>query len=130
MAADTGEIAHLLELLETLAPLSARRMFGGWGVYAGGVMVALVADGELLLKTDAQSRPQFEQAGSRPFVFRARGRELAMSYWSVPEDALDSSHAMRPWARLALDAALRASAAKPPRRKRVGTVQRRPQGGV
>ena len=124
MATDTSEIDHLLELLEPFGPLSARRMFGGWGVYAGGPMVAIVVDGELLLKTDPATRAAFEQAGCRPFVYRARGREVPMSYWSVPASALDSSEAMRPWARLALEAAARAATAKPKRsrtRKRGGT---------
>jgi DNA transformation protein len=35
-----------------------------------------------------------------------------MSYWSVPEDALDSSDAMAPWAKLALEAARRKAASK------------------
>ena len=124
MTTDTSEIDHLLELLEPFGPLSARRMFGGWGVYAGGPMVAIVVDGELLLKTDPATRAVFEQAGCRPFVYRARGREVPMSYWSVPASALDSSEAMRPWARLALEAAARAATAKPVRartRKRAGT---------
>ena len=81
-------------------------------------MLALVADGELFLKTDAQSQPHFKATGCRPFVHHVRGREISMSYWSVPEDALDSPEAMRPWARMAQDAALRAQAAKPERRKR------------
>ena len=124
MTTDTSEIDHLLELLEPFGPLTARRMFGGWGIYAGGPMVAIVVDGELLLKTDPATRAVFEQAGCRPFVYRARGREVPMSYWSVPASALDSSEAMRPWARLALEAAARAATAKPKRsrtRKRGGT---------
>ena len=124
MATDTSEIEHLLELLEPFGPLSARRMFGGWGVYAGGPMVAIVVDGELLLKTDPATRAVFEQAGCRAFVYRAKGREVPMSYWSVPEAALDSAEAMQPWARLALEAAARTATAKPARsrtRKRGGT---------
>lgn len=123
MTTDTSEIDHLLELLEPFGPLTARRMFGGWGVYAGGPMVAIVVEGELLLKTDPATRAVFEQAGCRPFVYRARGREVPMSYWSVPASALDSPEAMRPWARLALEAAARAATAKPTRgrtRKRGG----------
>jgi DNA transformation protein len=112
---DTSEIDHLLELLEPFGPLTARRMFGGWGIYAGGPIVAIVIDGELLLKTDPATRAVFEQAGCRPFVYRAKGREVPMSYWSVPEAALDSAEAMQPWARLALEAAARAATAKPAR---------------
>jgi len=124
MAMDTSEIDHLLELLEPFGPLAARRMFGGWGIYASGPMVAIVIDGELLLKTDPATRAVFEQAGCRPFVYRAKGREVPMSYWSVPEAALDSAEAMQPWARLALEAAARTATAKPARsrtRKRGGT---------
>jgi DNA transformation protein len=40
---------------------------------------------------------------------------VPMSYWSVPEAALDSAEAMQPWARLALEAAARAATAKPAR---------------
>lgn len=107
MTVDTSEITHLLDLFELPEPLSARRMFGGWGVYAGGRMFAVVIDGELLLKADAQTRARFEAAGCRPFLYRAKGREIPMSYWSVPVEALDSVEAMRPWARLALEAAER-----------------------
>ncbi|WP_211371750.1 TfoX/Sxy family protein, partial [Marilutibacter maris] len=96
MATDTSEIAHLLELFELPVPLSARRMFGGWGVYAGGLMFAAVIDGELLLKTDEQTRERFGAAGCGPFMYRMRGREQPMSYWSVPAEALDSAEAMRP----------------------------------
>jgi DNA transformation protein len=107
MAVDTSEIDHLLELLEPFAPLSARRMFGGWGVYADGAMLAAVLDGELLLKVDAGTRAAFEAAGCRPHLYRMRGRDMPMSYWSVPDAALDSAEAMRPWAAMALAAARR-----------------------
>ncbi len=122
MAVDTSEIDHLLELLEPFAPLSARRMFGGWGVYADGAMLAAVLDGELLLKVDADTRAAFEVAGCRPHLYRMRGRDgqtksMPMSYWSVPEDALDSAEAMRPWAQRALEAARRKAGAKPARRR-------------
>lgn len=117
MAASTVEIDHLIELLAPLGAVTARRMFGGWGLYVDGLMLAIVVDGELLLKVDAISRERFERAGCRPFIYRARGREIPMSYWSVPEEALDSADAMRPWAVLALDAARRKPPAKPKAKK-------------
>ena len=117
MATSTAEIDHLLELLSPLGAVSARRMFGGWGVYVEGLMLAIVVEGEPLLKVDALSRGRFEQAGCRPFIYRARGREIPMSYWSVPEQALDSAEAMRPWALLAQEAARRKPAGKPKAKK-------------
>lgn len=41
-----------------------------------------------------------------------------MNYYSAPEEAMDADHAMAPWARLALEAALSAKAAKKPLAKR------------
>ena len=41
-----------------------------------------------------------------------------MSYWTVPPQAMDSPAEMLPWARLALDAALRAQASRRPAARR------------
>ncbi len=106
-------VSHCLELLAALSRdaggVRARRLFGGFGIYADDIMVALIADERLYLKTDADTQPAFAAAGCGPFVFRARGREMATSYWSAPPDALDSAAAMVPWAQLAMRAALQAA---------------------
>lgn len=122
--------AHCVELLAPLGDASARRMFGGHGLYLGGLMIGLIAAEQLYLKTDAESLPQWQAAGGRPFVYTRRraGAETAtaMSYWTPPEDALDSPALMRPWARLALEAALRKRAASKPR---PGPKALRPKAG-
>jgi len=41
-----------------------------------------------------------------------KGVSRSMNYFSSPEEAMDSLDAMRPWAALALDCALRARAVK------------------
>jgi DNA transformation protein len=105
--ADAGFIEHLRELFAPHAAFDVRRMFGGWGLYLDGRMCGLVADGALYLKTDVQTRSTFEAAGCSPFVYTAQARPITMSYWSVPEDALESAETMRPWASLAQDAARR-----------------------
>ena len=108
-------IAWFRELLAPAGGIGARRMFGGTGFHADGLMIALEMDGTLYLKADAQSRGCFESAGCAPFVFAGRGRTIVTSYWTAPDDALDSPDAMRPWALLAVQAAQRAAAAKPRR---------------
>lgn len=101
---------RLKELFETLPRLSIRRLFGGKGVYADGVIVAIVLRGELLLKADAESAPAFRSAGCTQWVYanRKTGQPVAMPYWSVPESALDDPDEMAQWARLAFEAGLRA----------------------
>lgn len=107
MRQDDGFIEFLHELLEPLGLISTRRMFGGHGVYCDGLFIAIVIDGRLYLKVDEQTRSAFVAAGSAPFVYEGQKKPIEMSYWNVPEEALDSPEQMQPWAKLAIAAALR-----------------------
>lgn len=100
-------VVSLLELIEPVGAVSWRRMFGGYGLYMEGVMMALVADEELYFKTDAQSQPGFVNAGSEPFSYEKNEKTLQMSYWKAPETVFDGPDQMRHWVLLALAAALR-----------------------
>jgi DNA transformation protein and related proteins len=113
MPVDPSLVAHCLELLTALGPARSRRMFGGHGLYVGEHFIALIADETLYLKADERARPAFEAAGSRPFSYTAAGgRRAVLAYWSAPDEAMESPAQMLPWARQALDSALRAAAAK------------------
>ena len=113
-------VEYTLELLEPLGPVRARAMFGGWGLYLGGRMFGLIIEDRLYLKTDDTTRAAFESAGGEPFVYDpGTGRKpVTMSYWTPPPDASDDAHALLPWARRAVDAALRAAQKKPAARKK------------
>ena len=102
-----------IELLSPLGPVRVRRMFGGQGLYVDGLFMAIIDDGQLFLKTDDTTRERFDAAGCVPFTFPDKsGQPVVTSYRRPPEDALESPALMRPWARLALEAALRAANAK------------------
>lgn|SRR5574340_347266 len=105
-------VDYVVGLMADWATVSARRMFGGYGLYREGLMFALIVDDELFFKTDAGNVAQFESAGSRPFVYQGRNRVVQMSYWSAPAASLDSPDEMTEWCRSAYGSALRAQAAK------------------
>ena len=105
-------VTHVVDMLEPLGPVSARRMFGGYGIYLDGMMFALVADDTLYLKVDDESRSEFEAAGLEPFRYSKKGKTYGMSYHAAPEDALENAELLRDWARRAVDAAMRAARAK------------------
>jgi len=109
-----GFVRELLaERLPADAPLAAKRMFGGVGLYAGELFFALVADDALYLKADAHNRPDFEAAGLAPFSYaRKDGRSASMAYYPPPADALEDAAALQPWVDGALAAARRAAAGK------------------
>ncbi|MEQ1511086.1 MAG: TfoX/Sxy family protein [Lysobacteraceae bacterium] len=118
MTARDEDIAWYRELLEPLGTITVRRMFGGAGLYADGLIVGLEIEGTLYLKTDASSRDLFADAGGRPFVYDGKDKQVTVaSYWTPPDEAMDSPEAMRPWARLALEAALRSAVGKKPVKK-------------
>ncbi|HEX9169876.1 MAG TPA: TfoX/Sxy family protein [Roseiarcus sp.] len=66
----------LKALFEPFAAVAVRRMFGGAGVYAGGLCFAIESGGEVFLKVDSLSQPTFAEAGSSPFVYVARGKPM------------------------------------------------------
>ena len=94
MAASTGFVELLKDALSGLGPMSVRRMFGGAGVYADGVMFGLIADDTLYLKADDATRRAFAAEGLGPFVYEGRGRTIATSYWRVPERLLEDTDEM------------------------------------
>lgn len=104
---------YLHDLFSAFAPVTTRAMFGGHGVYRDGTIIGLVIDDALYLKADQQTRAVFQASGCEPFLYEAKGKAVPMSYWSVPEDALDSPQDFRPWAQLAWEAALRKPGPKP-----------------
>lgn len=113
-------IAHLHDLFASLGEVKTRAMFGGHGLYVDGLIIGVLIDDVLYLKTDGQTRARFESAGGAPFTYaygHGRGAPATTSYWSPPDEAMESPQAMLPWARLAREAALRKPRTRRPRRK-------------
>jgi len=103
-------VQHLLDLMRGFAAVRARRMFGGHGLYRDDIMFALLADGDLYLKVDEQSRDVFVKRDLRAFTFSAKGRTVSLSYHEAPAEALEDEAVMAQWCRLAWEAALRSKA--------------------
>ena len=103
----TEFVEYVLELLSPLKGVRAQKMFGGYGIFKQDLMFGLVAEDVLHLKVDQTTIPDYEELGLGPFMYQKKGKKIAMSYYQIPEDALDSSEALCEWARKSYDAALR-----------------------
>ena len=115
---DTGFVSHCLELLSPLGSTSSRRMFGGHALYIDGLCMALIISDTLYLKVDDTSRALFERAGCKPFTYAGKKDEVhVMSYYTAPEEAMESPAEMMPWARRGLAAAVAARAKAPAKKK-------------
>jgi DNA transformation protein len=119
-ATQDGLVAHVLDMLQDLGGVSARRMFGGYGLYCQGAMLGLIARDTLYLRVDDRNRPDFLAVGARAFSYRRgqAGEVEIKGYMECPPDIIEEAEAMVGWARRALAAALAAKATKPTRKSR------------
>jgi DNA transformation protein and related proteins len=108
---------YLYELFAEFGKVQVRRMFGGAGVYCDGLMFALVSDGVIYLKADADTVPEFERENCAPFQYDTKtGKRVIMSYWRMPERLYDDTEELARWARRALAVARTSSAVKKSRK--------------
>lgn len=112
MARSSEFVDFVLESLGPLGGVSARRMFGGHGIYKDGVMFGLIAEDQLYLKVDDGNRRAFEAEGLQPFTYAGKGRPVQMSYHEAPSEGLDDPEVLCDWARSAYAAARRAKSAR------------------
>lgn len=104
---------RIIEMFASFGPVDVRRLFGGLGIFADGVMFALAHDDALYLKADETTRAAFEREGQGPFTYRRKdGKRTALSYWRVPDRLVDDGDELAQWAAQALAAARRGQAGK------------------
>ncbi len=109
-----GYCDHIVGQLSDWAPVRARGMFGGFGLYRGELMFGLIdSQDAFYMKVDDSNRPDYEAAGMGPFTpDMPSGRTTSMmSYWQVPEDVIDDAETLAQWAEKAHDAAVRSKSA-------------------
>jgi DNA transformation protein len=100
---------YLRDLFSSFRPVSVRRMFGGAGIYADGVMFALLSSGgTLYLKVDETNETDFARENLPPFAPAMKsGKHAVMPYRQMPERLYDDPDELAQWAGRALAAAQR-----------------------
>ncbi|SEG29041.1 TfoX/Sxy family protein [Marinobacterium lutimaris] len=106
------EFTHwLVEQMQVIGPVTARRMFGGQGLFIDGLMFAIIFDDQLYLKADDHNCQAFLDQGFEPFTYMRQGKRCALSYYQAPDEllgeSLESLELMRLWGNEAFGAALR-----------------------
>lgn len=105
----------VLDQLRGLPGVTWRRMFGGYGFYAGGLFFAVVWDDRLYLKTDDAGEAAFRERGMGPFTYEGGALK---SLYEVPADVLEDADELVEWARRAVTCARSARQAKSGRKRR------------
>ena len=104
MSADPEFVDFISELLEPLGPLTSGRFFGGHAFILDGAQFAMVMGNTLYLRVDDETRPAFQDAGSKAFSYATKKRRVMVeSYYAAPETLLDDADVLVDWARRAVD---------------------------
>ncbi len=98
--------------LNQVAPVTARAMFGGYGLYADGIMFALIAYETLYFKVDDENRADYLEADMGPFLYERHGKPIEMSYYQLPEMVLENPTTLLHWIEKAQAAARRSKKPK------------------
>jgi DNA transformation protein len=115
MAVSDEFLQYVLEQLEGLGVIAARRMFGAIGLYHENRFFALISRDTLYFKVNESNRGDYEARGMgrfRPFADRP---QLSMTYYEVPADTLEDAEECVAWARRS--AAIAAATQKPAARR-------------
>ena len=94
-------LEYVLDLLSSWGGVTARKMFGGAGLYRDGKMFGLIADDVVYLKVDDTNRAEFEAAGCGPFK-PYPDQATTMSYYEAPPDVLEMPDLLIEWSERSL----------------------------
>ena len=98
LAVSDGFTSFVVDQLDALGHVTPKSMFGGVGLYSGGVFFGILARDKLFLKVGPSNRADYEAHGMkafRPFP----GRTGSMNYFEVPLEILESPIDLVAWAR-------------------------------
>ena len=104
--------SYVVDLMQSIGPVSAKYMFGGYGLFLERLMFGLIADSVLYLKADKETENEFKARGLEKFTYNKKGKEFKMSYYQAPGEALENGEEMSSWAAKAYGAARRAAPKK------------------
>ena len=110
MPVSDGFQNFVVEQLEIVGTITAKKMFGGVGLYANGIFFALIAEDQLFFKVDDSNRPDFEAVEMGPF--RPYDDDRAMAYYEIPVDVLEDADELALWAEKAIGVARNAKKGK------------------
>jgi len=88
------------DVLGHVPGVTARAMFGGYGLYQDGVIFGIITDvDELRFKVDDSNRAQYEALGSTPFTYTGHKHKqpTVMQYYLVPEAVQEDRERVEEW---------------------------------
>lgn len=90
----------IMDQLQDLNDIEARRMFGGYGLYQDETFFGIVHKGKLFFKIDESTVGEYRKRKMKPF--RPNAKQTLKSYYQVPADVIEDVDELRQWAARAI----------------------------
>jgi len=85
----------VLDQLQGLEEVEARRMFGGFGLYRNEIFFGIVHRGRLYFKTDDSTVRSYRKHKMKPF--RPNAKQTLKSYYGVPLEIIEDRDELCEW---------------------------------
>ncbi|MBI3379134.1 TfoX/Sxy family protein [Candidatus Gottesmanbacteria bacterium] len=96
------------EVLGGVDGITARAMFGGYGIYRHDIFFALIADGVLYFKINDTNRKDFQNYGSKQFIYISpKGKKMMMDYYELPSEVMEDTDLVKDWVEKSYQIALK-----------------------
>ena len=118
MAVSSEYLQYVLEQLSGLGSVTARRMFGGVGLYQDQRFFGIITSDTLYFKVNDANRGDYQARGMAAFRPYPNKPLLSMSYFAVPADAIEDCDECVVWAQKSIAAASLSSKSSAAKRKR------------
>ena len=121
---DDSFTAFVIDQLQGLGPVQARKMFGGRGLYWHEQILGLIDDGRLYFRVSEATIARFTALGSKPF--EPWPGHVMKGYYEVPAQVLEDADEAAAWAREAW-ALPRSKSRRTPKASGASTRKRSPR---
>jgi DNA transformation protein and related proteins len=91
----------VLDQLADVPGVTARAMFGGYGLYCRATFFGIIHKGRLYFKVSASTMPRYKKHDMKPF--RPNAKQTLKSFYEVPVDVLEDTEALTKWATEAVE---------------------------
>ncbi len=92
----------MLDQLADLHNITARAMFGGFGLYQRAKFFGIIHNGRLYFKVMMTTVSRYQEAGMKPF--RPNAKQTLKSFYEVPVDVIEDPEALTSWAKQSIKA--------------------------
>jgi DNA transformation protein len=90
----------VVDQLQDLEDVGARRMFGGFGLYRDETFFGIIYKGYLYFKVDESSISEYRKQNMKPF--RPNAKQTLKSYYQVPVEIIEDAEHLADWAKRAI----------------------------